>query len=988
MPDADSVASASDGVLLRADNLTIDEKGALALRKGSAKIFSGMQDLDVHTTKTVTLTGFNEPSSAGTFRLMGVGNVLYKDGQTTDQTFDGTGDFAIGTDSYQAFISRGTTNKKWDGQTLNNWGIAAPTIAPTLSASAATSSTICSFASGESPAPTTNEGTSSFVTGYDGVASNATQLVPSAAGRFSISKLFATDQDFLNFKGTAGSDTDLFDMFIWMSEPTKVKAITVMFGLNTTTDPYQQDYYAFEFDITKGITNQVKDHTSYSSQAYSKYTAQLGAALTPSKTTNLRTPEEVANVIARLGALKVGAVSRERRDSLAASPAWAHLSVTRGQFHRVGGTAARDWSTVRGFKVVYECVPGSTDVVDLQSAIIYGGGDRALTGRYRAGYRFVRDTGAYQELSPMSPLSADITLTQQALNITVPNAAIGAADPQANQIWIYLGPASTGTGSFLDTFYRFAVSGINVSNSSLRIEEFRRSPVGSNFSGSGTEPKQARTRLINQGLSIPGAVANSDLVVSILKSEVDVLIENESAEPGATVPPINIVAIEGPVSSRMFALTTDGFLYVSGQRRPSTFSTYWVLDLRQWGTPLWMRRTVGGIYVGMTGDVILITGTGDESPNHIQIDLVPVAQHNPHPPVDACAYTNENSIIYRSSDGLVSITGADVQAVSQGMTSLLWRGQDRHNVPALNTVNGRFRLAVFRYTLFMLAPENPSTTSTNVIWRFANNTWTRTYYPVQFRSIYREPDGTLVAGDNIGNLWQLETGTQDDGANIPIYIQTPIDDGGAPLNRKDPFDIQIHLNTGGLAAQVNVKLDGSDTVTSTYSASTIQPDVFRINASSLGVFLKAQLIISGSFNKFALQAYNITYRKRPQQVMAVDTGSIISSAANTRWSWLRQVEIDCYSPVNLTMTIYIDDKLVYGPVTVTVVANNRGLYRLSLPKNLGGARPRVLFKTTNVDGAGSVGFEPYSIRVKSWSTGNETDKQLTPVWVAGDAGLA
>lgn len=996
-PDADSVAAAAQGTLLRADNLTLDEKGALALRKGSAKLYTGLADLStpastyVSTVKSLAITGFNAPTTENTYRFIGVGNLLYRDGMTTGVTFDGSGDYATGTDSYQAFIARGKTKKKWDGATLNNWAIAAPVPAPTVQAVTAVSASIATYASGESPAQVTNEGTNQgFVTGSDGTSNGATSLLPNASGRISISKVFGSDQDFFNISGNTGNDTDLFDTFIWMSEPTRIQKVTVMFGLNVTTDPFLTDYYAFEFDITSGITNQVKDPAAYAKQAYSAYTTQMNAASTPQQITKLRTPDQVQAVLNQLGSAKIGPVSRERRDGQQASPAWAHLSVTRGQFHRVGGTSGRGWNTIRGFKVVVEMVPGYADTVYLNNAVFFGGGENALTGTYRVGYRYARDTGTYQELSPMSPLSADITLQQQGLQVTVPAAAIAGADPQVNQIWIYVGPSSSGTGGFLDNFYRFAFTGSNPNTSSLTIDEFK------NFA-TGSITATDRTRLVNQGLSIPGATSNPDLILTIQMSEVTALTINESLEPNAVPPPDNIVAIDGPWTSRMFALTSDGYLWISGQRRPSTFSNQWVLDLRQWGNPQWMVHTVGGVYVGMSDDVILIAGTGAESPDHLQIDFTPIPQRVPNPPVDSCVFTDQNTIIFRAADGLMSLVGSTLLPLSKAGTNLLWRGQARHSVNPLNTATGRFRIAVYRFQLFMLAPEGTATTSTPIIWRYLaeTNTWYRTQYPVNFASITREPNGNIVAGDDSGNLWQLETGVQDAGANIPIRLVTPIDDGGVPLNRKDAFDLQIHGTTGGIPATVGVYLDGASTPAQTYMAVTgASPDVFRTDATGLGVFLRAQLQITGSFNQFVLNGYNLSYRKRPQQVMSVDTGAVLPgigavsmTAEPHRWSWIRQVEVDCISPVNLTLTVFIDDVQRYQ-TTVNVVPGKRGLYRLTMPRGLGGARPRFLLQSTNPANFGPVGFEPYAIRVRSFISGNESDKNFMPVWPTGESSLS
>jgi hypothetical protein len=283
----------------------------------------------------------------------------------------------------------------------------------------------------------------------------------------------------------------------------------------------------------------------------------------------------------------------------------------------------------------------------------------------------------------------------------------------------------------------------------------------------------------------------------------------------------------------------------------------------------------------------------------------------------------------------------------------------------------------------MLAPEGDSTSSTNVIWRFTpSGSWERTVYPNAFRSIHREPNGDLIAGDTSGNVWLLENGSQDNGANINVEIRTPVDDGGEPLNRKDAFDLQFHADTGDLPALINVYLDSSTIAAATFTATTSNASVYRFNASRLGTFLRAQVKITGNFHRFVMQAFNLTYRKRPQQVMYIDTGAI-SAAEPGRFSWLRQVEVDCISPADLKLLIYIDDVLV-ETLPITVLPNRRHNYRVSLPRGVKGSRPRLVIQTTASDAAGNVGFEPYAVRIKTANSGNESDRNFANVWPTGE----
>lgn len=977
-PDADQIG-APEGSLLRSDNLVPDELGAVSLRRGSGPLYTNL-GTRVHSLRTAVI-GASAGNPGTKFQFAGVDNSLTFNGTNFGVTFDGMGDIAMGDDTFQMFAARGTTKKKFDGTTLNQWGIAAPTLAPTLTAEPTIFTTIASFAQGESPAFVINEGTAVNVSGYNLVANAATQLSPAATGRASMSKVFASDQDFFNIAGSTGADTDLFDMYVYIQEPSKVDTVTIMFGLGTGADAYQTDYYYFDFKLPGSPTFDtvsLKDSGSAAATAYASATSKITTqTINPKDITKIITASEAKAVLQSLGRF-TGPRSRERKDISEASPAWTHFSVTRGQFSRIGSSTGRNWTTIRAFKVVYKAVPGSNEVAAFQSAIMVGGGARSLTGTYSCAYRFARDTGNYIELSPISPLSTPLLLGQQGLRVTIPGAAIQGADPQVNQIWIYL------YGGFLPTYYRVAVTGTNVSFSSMRIDEFAKTAHG-------TIDASDRTRLVNQGLSIPGFnPPTSDLALDVLKSEIDAILENETLEPSAIGPPDNIIAIAGPYLGRMYVLTKDGWVYPSTPDSPSNFSTFWALDLRRWGQPLWMVRTSSGIAVGMTKDIVMISGTGDVlSPDQTAVDLFPQAIGVGNPPVDNGVFTDQNSIFYRGSDDLMTLTGVTVTPASLGKVSLLWRGQSRHGVNPVNATTGRFRIAVSFHIVFAIIPEGSSTDGSTVIWRYApgpaaaqgpfaqaayGGQWSRTIYPVTFLSINRDPDGTVIAGTNNGQIWQLEMGAtsvnQDNNTNIPINVLSAFSDGGDPLSRKDPFDLQLHAESDGSAGTINIFLDGAFSPALTVPFSFVGANIFRINLEKAGLpsFIRAQLQITGSFGIFRLRGFGLSYRARPQMVMAVDTGYLLPDEPK-EMVWLREVEIDAFSPVDLQVVPYLDD-VASTPLPVKVTApNRRSVYRISFKKGLKARRPRLLVRTTNANGAGNIGFEPYMIRAKFKHTG-------------------
>ena len=962
MPDADAV-NAPEGALLRADNIVPDETGALALRRGSDTLYSGLSGQDQQTgVHSLYSAPIPSPDPDGTWYDLAVcGDRLYIDGDPVN-TFDGSGDVAFADDSYQIFMARGVTKKKWNGQTLENWPIAAPQIAATCAASSVIRQIFFNFSNtGDTSLPvataaiTYPEGTAAYATGFEGTSSSCTELTPnSSTGRASICKIWDSDQNCYDILGTLGGQTDLIDFYVWLEEPRKVDKITIMFGMGTGTDPFIDDYYYFDFNIKNANTVNIKDPASYTAAAYSKSASLSQSVLDPKDVTNVKTVAEVRDVIGRLGRF-AGSRSRERQDSAQASPAWTHFTVTRGQLNRIGNTSGRSWSTIRGMKLVYTAVPGSTEKVRFDDLSIIGGGDRVLTGTFSIAYRFVNDTGNYIELSPVSPVSKPITLSQQALSISFSPTALSTADPQCNQIWIYM------FGGLLDTWYRVAILQSQQGGSGVGLDEF-------DPTSDGTVDSSDQRRGMGFEFGIPGFTPTSGITFTLKTTELDVLW-NEVLEPGAIGIPDNIVAIAGPWLNRLFCVTDEGYVYPTSNTSPSNCSVFHAIDMRRYGDPMWAVTTSGGVYVGFTKDVIRIAGSGDESADRSSLDLYPEPLNIGNPPVDRAVYTDGATVIYRSADGLMSLTGVSVAAVAQGVTSLLWRGYSRHNLDPLNTATGRFRCVVDNQILYLLVTEGTGTAPT-ALWRvnLVTRMWSRTYYSAHtLLSLHRPKDGRLLAGTLGGSVLKLEDGVQDDGANIPVRIVWPWADGGSPFARKVPFDTQIHANTGDLVGTLSISTDG-DTTSTSYPFSTRKDDIYRLDTSAVPAFVKARYEVTGDFFTFRLQGVNTTYRELAQQMMVVDTGYIIPPEPSDM-AWLQEAEVDCMSASDLSLEVYLDDVL-YTTQPVTVKPNVRSVYPVPLPRGTKGRRPRLLLRTTAADGAGQIGFECWRMRVRLRGSGN------------------
>src|SRR3990167_6596327 len=968
LPDSDAV-NAPEQALLRADNLVPDQTGALALRQGSAKLHSSLNATgagDVTAIHTVEL------ANGTTYRVAGIDDRVFINGTDQGVALNGTGDLAIGNDSYQMFMARGTTKKKWDGSSFMNWPISGPEGKVTLAAVAAITKTAADFDSTESPATSADEGTSVEAPDVAGTANAARLVTPSSASsRAVVTRLFTTDQDFFSISGADGSETDLFDVYVKFEDPQFVEDVTVIFGADdSSTLPFVVNRFEYKFDFRSTISVNIKDPNS---EGYGSYEAAIRAQLTgvlPKDVSSVRTPVSV-----KTGVQQIGTVPSPKSGVRPDPNVWGKLSVTRGQFKRIGSTTGRGWDTIRGFQVVYKVRAGYTKTATFSDALFIGGGDRSLTGTFRVVCVAARTTDTYTELSVPSEESEEIHLNHQTLQVTIPAAMINAKDAEVDEFRLYI------FGGFLDRYYR-AITSAAEPQSGQTLEELT-TPDGSDF-----DDADERSRLTSHGMTMQSGSASSDIILTLPsgKSEMDILTENDALEPYSVAPPDDIVAIAGPWNDRMFLMTAEGYVQPTSQSTPSLCNSLHVLDLTRYGNPLWMAMTASGIVCGMEKDVVFLAGSGDESPDMTTIDLFPQPLNVGNPPIDKSFAVDGNAIVYRSADGLMTLAGSNLAALPSAGNSLLWRSQDRHDVEGLNLTTGRFRMAFDNLMLYVLAPEGDST-STNVIYRysFPHQQWSRLVFDQveTFLSIYKEPSGALVAGDSEGNVWQLDTGAQDDSNDVSVNIRWPLVDGGNPLAYKDAFDLQVHANTGGGTATIALYKEGSGSETSSYTFSTTEDTVSRIQASDFGRFLYAQPRLTGSFSQFSLRQFNLTYRARPQHQVYLDSGYILPNKPGDI-VWLQEVEVDAICANDFSLILYHDDVEKYR-VSVSATVGVRTTYVIPLPRGSQAKRPRIVLKTQAANASGAVGFDVYGIQVRVANSGNENGSPYLNVMPAGSA---
>ncbi len=808
-PDADKVGGPPDA-LLRADNLQLDEDGVVGLRLGSTPIATGLGD--VHSLYTAVLGGTRYRFAAGN---LGDGTAtVYQNGVslaaglTGGDTYPaGIGDVSFGTYLGQVLFARGGVKKKWDGTTLRNWGISMTGAAPTVAGIASDGKTFATFDSSESPAFVMGEddGTGlTYTTGEDGTGNGALILHPNGTTkRGMITKTFASPTDFTAYDSG---------------------------GVGGNDDLLELWVYVTEPSDLLSVTLMI-DCNASSAQAFQDYYIHNfvpgdAGPLGPSDTTTL-TPS-IANaapgVARQRGNAPITGNAVPRADFSPAKPisntGWNLLAVRRSDMTRNGSTTSKDWTTIKAVRLVV--TTSTPTLIEFDTLRIVS---NPLNGSYKWAYVLAFNSGTYVGLSAPSALSAATQLQAAGATLTIPSD--GSRDSQANECWLYR------MGGVMDSFYRVAVK---------------------------------------TGVSGTGSFTISDLT-----TDIDAMVANLKLQTDNTIPPNNILSLDGPYYDRVFVLTPST-LWPSRRINPDSFATGQAITVGGADeTPYWVKKAQGGLYLGTSKDIYTITGTGAELPDG-SVDFTKTPLNIDHPPVNDGVATDGNLLIYMSGDGWRAISGAGSSLLT-AETALLYRGQTRHGVGPVNVTGGRFRAAVSKGQLACITPEGASTSSSPVLYRQAparaqfNATyaavspWYRHVYPATFRSIYHEVDGTLLAGDSSGTVWQLDAGATtnatDNGALIPVTIWTKADDDGKPFTRKDPIDLRVQALTGGASLAIALHVDGADTPSLSVAMSSTPVGVVSNTLEPLPAFRLIQGRLTGSFSVFRFMSWGVQYVDLP-----------------------------------------------------------------------------------------------------------------------------
>lgn len=870
VPSADSI-NAPPNSLLRADNMVLDEIGALTLRRGSTRVLAISGGGDARSIFTARING-------GRYRCVQVGDKVYVNGvEFPALQFDNaTSDVRYASWLGWIFMAQGLTKRKFASSTsIERWGISKPPFAPSMSTIPPDSATLASCSNTESPLFVADEGTLAFTEGQNGVANSAIELTLDAATfRGSAVKTFAGSEDFSVYDGgQEGSDDDLFEFYVYTDNPTLVELIEVMVDVNESADtPFQEDYFFYQWGSEQAV-DVALDSDQYLADRFDVEGWERKDALLR------REPRQPS-------------VSRLRNDSPTTSPGWTKLSIPRGKMQRVGSSPDRGWNTVHAVKVVAKY--SATGVVRFDNIRLIGGTQRGYNGSYAARYVLIANNGNYVGRSGPSPVSESIEAHANGLKVHLPDHAISN---QVNEIWVYI------MGGGLDRYYRAAV----------------------------VKPP-----------SLPQ-------VVNITKSERDILIENETLEIDNDIPPDNIIGLEGPHYGRVAALTSEGLLYFSRLNNPDSFmygTAIRVSDKND--TVYWMKRGPDGLVIGTSKDIVLITGDGQEFPDgtmNFRREFLGVGE----PPVSDAVCQEGSLLFYMSSEGPRILDGRSTQPVPRQDIDLLLRGYPRHNVQAL-VKDGRIRMGILDGVFTMLAIErnvSADNDRTNIIWQynFTQQRWYRHVYPYTFRSLYREPDGRLVAGTTNGEVIQLYDYDHDtdNEQRISCVIWTP--HLGDPQFRKDSFDYQIHADMDQDVMSIAFHVDDSATATKTIQAAASPgATVFLADVKDLPPWRIIQQRITGLFYRLRIYRSALAYRPRPPFAAVRDTGYVDTKVPDL--CWLRYVKLRALGKGNINVDVYMDGQLKNSSV-IRVAADVVTMYRVKMPRAIFGKQPRVQFSLTS-----------------------------------------
>jgi len=436
-------------------------------------------------------------------------------------------------------------------------------------------------------------------------------------------------------------------------------------------------------------------------------------------------------------------------------------------------------------------------------------------------------------------------------------------------------------------------------------------------------------------------------------------------------PPDGIIDIEGPYYDRLFALTVS-HLHMSKRLRPDDFSAAQVIRVAGPDeVALWVKKAHGGLYVGTTKDIYRLDGSGAELPDGtLEFNFQPVNIDNP--PYSGAVANEGSLLVYIAADGWRAFNGAGSIQLS-GLTSLLYQGRDRHGVSAVNIEGGRFRAAIAKGQLVAIMPEGDDTTHSKILYRyvFKDTRWYRHVYDRRWRSIHREQDGTLIAGDTDGFVWTLDVGNSDDSERIPVEIRTTREDDQLPLSPKEAANLALNIDTAGAHVVTEVYADENEDIAIRVVGSSLTLEPVHFDLSSISPWRQLQLRITGAFNRFRLGEYVLNYKSLPAGVRVWDSG--VMSLGSQDLVWVRRARLMVRAEADLVVTPFFDG-VEFATATIDVSGSEGVTTLLEVPIGRGffGRTPRFLIQSEET-------FYPYWVEFQIRQTQDGEEKPLVKI---------
>lgn len=501
--------------------------------------------------------------------------------------------------------------------------------------------------------------------------------------------------------------------------------------------------------------------------------------------------------------------------------AWTTLETRRDGFERVGTDSGRDWSTIKGIRVIF--VATEFQKCALTNPRFIGGAKGPLDGFYNYIAVSVVNNNFYLEKSLPSVASETVQVIHSSAYV-MPSAV----HSQANECWIFRG--------------------------------------SSNYTG------YYRVKVIHGTNGFTPAVFNDEMTdeqALALNIQLDYYQQNL---------PDGIIGIETNFKGRNWYITYEK-VYPSYRDNISSYDSRFVVETS--GNTEYnlfiTKLSTDSMVLATNNDFYEISGSaGIINENNIDFfDITVRPLGIKSPPINKEFVVHEGNLFYLAGDGIRVLSGSKCQLITQPL-DLLFNHHTRHGVsPVLIKPLDRHYIDIANNRLYFSTPQEDNRRAL-YIYNFNHQHWRLEDHgdTDSISAIFVEEDDTIIYstasfGDKF--MRQLDVGTLfDETNNIPFKMLTIFDHNGQPRNRKDTFTLKVTADTGN--TPINVILRGyrddknivTYNTTRAFDGRTEQYfSVYNELSSSVKFY---QLELNGSVPKFKIFNFSVDYEARPEQL--------------------------------------------------------------------------------------------------------------------------